>query len=89
MRILRSWPAGRSGSPATWPGRQRCWPECADRGRRGGGGAAGSGDARGPRIPSPGAYSSRASGFASGKPLDTAPGCLTLGQFAEETAGAR
>jgi Domain of unknown function (DUF222) len=35
----------------------------------------------------PGVYASRASGFASGKPLDTAPGCLTLGQFAEEAAG--
>ena len=32
-------------------------------------------------------YASRASGFASGKPLDVAPGCLTLGQFAEEAAG--
>ena len=35
----------------------------------------------------PGVYASRASGFASGKPLDTAPGCLTLGQFAEVAAG--
>jgi hypothetical protein len=35
----------------------------------------------------PGVYASRASGFASGKPLDTAPGCLVLGQFAEEAAG--
>jgi hypothetical protein len=26
-------------------------------------------------------------GFASGKPLDTAPGCLVLGQFAEAAAG--
>jgi hypothetical protein len=33
-------------------------------------------------------YASRASGFASGKPLDVAPGCLALGQFAEEAAGA-
>ena len=32
-------------------------------------------------------YASRASGFGSGKPLDTAPGCLTLGQFAEVAAG--
>ena len=32
-------------------------------------------------------YASRSSGFASGKPLDTAPGCLVLGQFAEEAAG--
>ena len=35
----------------------------------------------------PGVYASRASGFASGKPLDVAPGCLTLAQFAEEAAG--
>jgi hypothetical protein len=48
---------------------------------------------RGPGMPGsaesfPGVYASRASGFASGKPLDVAPGCLTLGQFAEEAAGA-
>jgi Domain of unknown function (DUF222) len=48
---------------------------------------------RGPGMPGsaqsfPGVYVSRASGFASGKPLDTAPGCLVLGQFAEEAAGA-
>ncbi|HJY66459.1 MAG TPA: DUF222 domain-containing protein, partial [Streptosporangiaceae bacterium] len=48
---------------------------------------------RGPGMPGsaesfPGMYASRASGFASGMPLDTAPGCLTLGQFAEEAAGA-
>jgi hypothetical protein len=47
---------------------------------------------RGPRMPGsaqsfPGVYASRSSGFASGKPLDTAPGCLVLGQFAEEAAG--
>jgi uncharacterized protein DUF222 len=47
---------------------------------------------RGPGMPGsaesfPGVYASRASGFGSGKPLDTAPGCLTLGQFAEEAAG--
>ena len=47
---------------------------------------------RGPGMPGsaesfPGMYSSRASGFASGKPLDVAPGCLVLGQFAEEAAG--
>jgi hypothetical protein len=47
---------------------------------------------RGPGMPGsaesfPGVYVSRASGFASGKPLDTAPGCLVLGQFAEEAAG--
>jgi hypothetical protein len=32
-------------------------------------------------------YASRASGFASGRPLDTAPGCLVLGRFAEQAAG--
>jgi hypothetical protein len=47
---------------------------------------------RGPGMPGsarsfPGVFASRASGFGSGKPLDTAPGCLTLGQFAEEAAG--
>jgi hypothetical protein len=47
---------------------------------------------RGPGMPGsarsfPGVYASRASGFASGKPLDTAAGCLVLGQFAEEAAG--
>ncbi|MGH3203213.1 MAG: hypothetical protein ACRDP5_14330 [Streptosporangiaceae bacterium] len=47
---------------------------------------------RGPGMPGsaqsfPGVYVSRASGFASGKPLDTAAGCLVLGQFAEEAAG--
>jgi hypothetical protein len=47
---------------------------------------------RGPGMPGsaesfPGVYTSRSSGFASGKPLDTAPGCLVLGQFAEEAAG--
>jgi len=47
---------------------------------------------RGPGMPGsaqsfPGVYASRSSGFASGKPLDTAPGCLVLGQFAEEAAG--
>jgi hypothetical protein len=35
----------------------------------------------------PGEYVSRASGFASGMPLDTAPGCVTLGLFAQEAAG--
>jgi hypothetical protein len=35
----------------------------------------------------PGVYVSRSSGFASGMPLDTAAGCLVLGQFAEEAAG--
>src|ERR1700691_4903902 len=48
---------------------------------------------RGPGMPGsadpfPGVYASRASGFATGKPLDVAPGCLTLGQFLEEAAGA-
>ncbi len=47
---------------------------------------------RGPGMPGsaqsfPGVYASRSSGFASGKPLDTAPGCLVLGQFAEAAAG--
>jgi len=47
---------------------------------------------RGPGMPGsahpvPGVYTSRASGFAPGKPPDTAPGCLTLAQFAEEAAG--
>jgi hypothetical protein len=47
---------------------------------------------RGPGMPGsaesfPGVYASRSSGFASGKPLDTAPGCLVLAQFAEEAAG--
>jgi hypothetical protein len=47
---------------------------------------------RGPGMPGsaesfPGVYVSRSSGFASGKPLDAAAGCLVLGQFAEEAAG--
>ena len=54
--------------------------------------AASAAGRRGPGMPgsahpAPGVYASRASGFASGKPLDTAPGCLTLGQFAEVAAG--
>ena len=54
--------------------------------------AAAASGRRGPGMPgsgqsSPGVYASRASGFASGKPLDTAPGCLALGQFAEVAAG--
>ena len=54
--------------------------------------AAAAGGRRGPGMPGsaesfPGVYASRASGFGSGKPLDTAPGCLTLGQFAEVAAG--
>jgi hypothetical protein len=49
-------------------------------------------DRRGPGMPGsartyPGEYTSRASGFASGMVLDTAPGCVTLGLFAEEAAG--
>jgi uncharacterized protein DUF222 len=35
----------------------------------------------------PGEYTSRAAGFATGKPLDAAPGCATLGLFAEDAAG--
>src|SRR5580704_809644 len=54
--------------------------------------AAAAAGRRGPGMPGsarsvPGVYTSRASGFASGKPLDTAPGCLTLASFAEEAAG--
>ena len=54
--------------------------------------AAAAAGRRGPGMPGsadpvPGVFSSRASGFASGKPLDVAPGCLTLGQFAEVAAG--
>jgi hypothetical protein len=54
--------------------------------------AAAAAGRRGPGMPGsaesfPGVYASRASGFASGKPLDTAAGCLALGAFAEEAAG--
>ena len=47
---------------------------------------------RGPGMPGsarmfPGEYVSRASGFAGGMPLDTAPGCVSLGLFADEAAG--
>ena len=54
--------------------------------------AAAAAGRRGPGMPGsahpvPGVYASRASGFASGKPLDVAPGCTTLAQFAEEAAG--
>jgi hypothetical protein len=35
----------------------------------------------------PGEYVSRAAGFATGKALDVAPGCATLGLFLEDTAG--
>ena len=55
-------------------------------------GTAAAAGRRGPGMPGsaqsfPGVFSSRASGFAAGKPLDTAPGCLVLGQFAEAAAG--
>jgi hypothetical protein len=47
---------------------------------------------RGPGMPGsaqsfPGEYTSRAAGFASGKPLDVAPGCAALSLFAEDAAG--
>jgi hypothetical protein len=47
---------------------------------------------RGPGMPGSacsfaGEYTSRAAGFATGKPLDTAPGCTALGLFAEDAAG--
>ena len=47
---------------------------------------------RGPGMPGsaqtfPGEYASPAAGFASGKPLDIAPGCATLASFLEDTAG--
>jgi Domain of unknown function (DUF222) len=47
---------------------------------------------RGPGMPGsahtfPGEYASPAAGFASGKPLDVAPGCVVLAEFAEEAAG--
>jgi hypothetical protein len=35
----------------------------------------------------PGEYTSLAAGFASGKPLDVAPGSATLGSFLEDMAG--
>jgi hypothetical protein len=35
----------------------------------------------------PGEYASPAAGFASGKPLDVAPGCAVLVSFLEDTAG--
>src|SRR5579863_3578558 len=49
-------------------------------------------DRRGPGMPGsattyPGEYASRSAGFASGRVLDTAPGCVSLGLFAEEAAG--
>ena len=56
------------------------------------GAVAATGGRRGPGMPGsarmfPGEYISRASGFAGGMPLDTAPGCVSLGLFAEEAAG--
>ena len=47
---------------------------------------------RGPGMPGsaqtyPGEYVSRAAGFASGKPLDLAPGCAALASFLEDAAG--
>jgi len=47
---------------------------------------------RGPGMPGSaesfsGEYPSPAAGFATGKPLDVAPGCATLGLFAEDAAG--
>jgi hypothetical protein len=35
----------------------------------------------------PGEYPSPAAGFASGMPLDAAPGCATLASFLEDAAG--
>ena len=47
---------------------------------------------RGPGMPGsaqsfPEEYASSAAGFASGQPLDVAPGCATLGSFLEDVAG--
>jgi Domain of unknown function (DUF222) len=47
---------------------------------------------RGPGMPGsaeclPGECAGPAAGFASGKPLDVAPGCAVLGSFLEDTAG--
>jgi hypothetical protein len=47
---------------------------------------------RGPGMPGsaeafPGEYASPAAGFATGKPLDIAPGCATLASFVEDVAG--
>src|SRR5579871_3866585 len=54
--------------------------------------AASAGGRRGPGMPGsaarvPGISVSRAAGFASAMPLDTAPGCLELARFAEDAAG--
>jgi hypothetical protein len=55
--------------------------------------AASAAGRRGPGMPGsahkvPGVSASRAAGFASGMPLDTAPGCLELARFAEDAAGS-
>ena len=55
-------------------------------------GAAAAWGRRGPGMPGsaqtfPGVYASRSSGFASGKPLDTAPAGRVLGSLLEEAAG--
>jgi hypothetical protein len=47
---------------------------------------------RGPGMPGsaqtyPGEHASPAAGFATGQPLDVAPGCATLGSFLEDAAG--
>ena len=47
---------------------------------------------RGPGMPGsaeslPGEYTSPAAGFASGKPLDVAPGCAALASFLDDVAG--
>jgi Domain of unknown function (DUF222) len=54
--------------------------------------AAAAAGRRGPGMPGsahrvPGISASRAAGFASGMPLDTAPGSVELARFAEEAAG--
>ncbi len=54
--------------------------------------AAAAGGRRGPGMPGsahrvPGVGVSRAAGFASGMPLDTAPGSVELARFAEDAAG--
>src|SRR5579864_790048 len=47
---------------------------------------------RGPGMPGsarsfPGEYAGRAAGFATGKPLDAAPGCAALGLFLDDAGG--
>jgi Domain of unknown function (DUF222) len=51
-----------------------------------------SGGRRGPGMPGsaqsfPGEYPSPAAGFATGKPLDVAPGCAALASFLEDASG--